>query len=538
VFTAPFAPTLGAITFANLTSLPANTQYVVDVFQATGCDLWTLPGNSSTGNHTTCVWSAAASNVSVSVDAASKTGTATVVAFNGIYVLHTMAVPAGESLASSATATVDLPNPKTKPTITVSISNRVAVSASVVGATPSGALATDPITGVAVYYKGASQPVATLPASITPAAVAGVFFTQGKTAPGPFFPYTGSVTFSGVPAPAGKYVADVYHVSGCAVAMPPTAPSAYSGCTWAVVAQKSPVTYNQETQTAVINPAQSHWNGVFVLYSVDQALVPVPATSPPPPTTDTATFDPVANPVVAQKVGSSLSFSFATDGTAPITATAVTFSSAEQVPVAYNLLPATPVVGAVALYLTQNSYSFAPESGSIAFENVPVLPATRRSLLAVTQYVVDVYTATGCTPTMPPTDATSFFGCTWTVDKDLPVTYDSATGVAIYTPSADHWNGLYLLHTATVDATPPPTKVPSPPGGSPPTTPPTPATPPPPEDDGAVKTGGDKSLAVGLGVGLGVGGALLIAAVASFVIIRRRQAAIAEGGATFSLANQ
>ncbi|GAQ86232.1 hypothetical protein KFL_002770090 [Klebsormidium nitens] len=529
------------ITFANLAALPTGLQYAVDLYQATGCDLWALPGSASSNSYTNCQWSPAAANVSVSVDPASKTGTASVAAWNGVYVLHTISVP---SLVTVASETVPLPNPKTAPTFAVTVPGSVAVSASVVGATPTGASAFDPITGVAVNYQGASQPVATLPDTITPVAVAGVFFTQGKTAAGPFYPFSGSVVFSGIPAPAsGKaYVVDVYHVRGCSVALPPTSADAYAGCTWTVVAPTRTVTYVTQSQTAQFAPAQAQWNGVFVLYAVAATAAPPAPATPPPVTTEVNTFDPATKPVVTQLVGSVASFSFASAGTAPIEATGVTFPTADQIPIAYDLLPKTEVVGAVALYLIQDSEPFSPGSGSISFQSVPTL-AKRRALLAAAtvQYVVDVYTATDCTPTMPPNDASAFFGCTWNVTKDLPVTYDPVSGVATYTPDSAHWNGIYLLHTATVTADPPtptPTTAPkTPPAGTPAPGTPAPGTPASPSP--GVKTGGSNSVAVGLGVGLGVGGALVLAAIGAFVIARRKQAAArGEGGATFSLADQ
>lgn len=544
-FPAPYTSSAPAtVTFANLAALPAGLQYAVDLYQATGCDLWALPGSASNNSYTTCQWSTAAANVSVSVDPASKTGTASVAAWNGVYVLHTISVP---SLVTFASATVDLPNPKTALTFAVTVPGSVAVSAWVVGATPTGASAFDPITGFAVNYQGASQPVVTLPDTISPIAVAAMFFIQGKAAvAGPFFPFSGSVRFSGVPAPASgtAYVVDVYHVMGCSVALPPTSADAYAGCTWAADGNTHPVTYVTQNQTAEFAPAQAQWNGVYVLYAVPATAAPPTPTPPAAVTTAVKTFDPVANPVATQALGSAASFSFAAAGTTPIQATGVTFPTADQVPIAYDLLPQTPVVGAVALYLTQGSAPFAPGSGSISFQSVPAL-AKRRALLAAAtvQYVVDVYTATGCTPTMPPTDASAFFGCTWTVAKDLPVTYDSVGGVATYSPDASHWNGLYLLHTATVapDApTPAPTNAPNtPPVGTPVPGTPAPGTPASPPPGGNVKTGGSNNVAVGLGVGLGVGGALLLAAIGAFVIVRRKRAAAGgEGGATFSLADQ
>lgn len=514
------------ITYANLPALATGLGYAIDVYQATGCDLWAFPADPTSNDYTTCVWSAAATNISVSVNSAA-TGTGTVAAWNGIFVLHTMPVP---NLVILATATVARPDPKTAPSITVIIpgTTAVAVSVSVVGATPAGASATDPLTGVAVSYRGASPPT---PATILPVAVVAVFFTQGAAA-GAFSPFAGNVSFEGIPPPpAGEaYVYDVYHVSGCAAAMPPSASeNAYAGCVWTSVAQRGPVSYDAQAASAHIAPTQSQWNGVFVLYPVAaDAVRPVPAP-PPPVITDALTVDPAANPVVTRAVGDSLTFSFAAAGAAPIQATAASFPTVDQVPISYDLRPAAPVVGAVALFLTQGGSAFAPPSGEIAFGNVPALvPATRRALLSASvQYVVDVYTPTGCTPAGPPTDFAAFFGCTWAVDRDLPVAYNAWAGAATYAPDADHWNALYLLHTAPVEETPPIETPPGPPATQPPATP-TPqqsATPPPSEADGQISTGGTNNVAIGLGLGVGAAGAFVLAASGAFVIQRRKAAA-------------
>ncbi|GAQ84648.1 hypothetical protein KFL_001990020 [Klebsormidium nitens] len=507
------------ITYAKLPALPTGLGYAIDVYQATGCDLWAFPADPTSNEYTTCVWSAAATNVSISVDA-TGTGTATVAAWNGIFVLHTVPVP---SLVSFATATVARPDPKTAPILIVKIpgATAVTISASVVGVTPAGASATDSLTGVAVFYRGASQPV---PVTVPPVAVVAVFFTQGAST-GAFFPFAGNITFKGIPPPpAGEaYIYDVYHVSGCATAMPPSAfENAYAGCVWTSAAERARVPYDAQAASATIAPTQRHWNGVFVLYSIPAAALP-PAPSPPPPViTDAMTVDPAANPVVTRAVGESLTFSFAAAGAAPIEATAASFPSIDQVPISYNLRPAAPVVGAVALFLTQGGSAFEPPSGQIAFGNVPALvPATRRALLSASvQYVVDVYTPTRCNPTGPPTDFAAFFGCTWAVDRDLPVTYNASVGAATYAPNPDHWNGLYLLHTAAVEspASPPTTPVPT-------TAPPPQIASPPPPKEGQVATGGTNRVAIGLGLGVGAAGALVLAASGAFVTLQRRKVA-------------
>lgn len=400
---------------------------------------------------------------------------------------------------------------------------RASASASVTGVSLTDAPATDPITGVIVYYKGDSQPVTTWPGQAAPVAAAAVYFTQGADDPGAFYPFDGTVVFYALPTPAAgvAYVIDVYQASDCTLPAPPLPTDSFSGCSWDLVSENNAVTFAPGEQTGTYTPGQAEWNGVFVLHTVPTASAPAP---PAPVKASGNTYDPTATSVVSAAVDTDWTYSFVTTGTDLITVTSVTYPTGAQPPVGFNNLPSSTVVGAVGLYLTQGSSAYTPANGTISFNNIPSLTSKRRSLLAVSHvYTVDFYAATGCQPAMPPVNATAFFGCSWTVSRDLPVTYDPTREKAIFAPGTSGlWNGLYLLH-AILAPNPPPaqTDAPTPTPTSPPAMPAPTDTPSP----GVAIGGTDRKTVLGMGLAIGLGGALFIAAAFAYVSRVRAEAA-------------
>lgn len=454
---APYEPSSGRLLFTGLSAPPSGLIYAVDVYQANGCDLWTMPPLVTT-SYTTCVWAPVSSNLSAPYDAAASTATAAATVWNAVYVLHTIPAPLP---VTSVSVTVANPSWDQQPTIAATTGS-LTVSATTAGTNAGGGSPHDPITLMLVSYAGGAQPVpaSSLPVSASgPMSAAAAFFTQGLA--GAYRPASGEITFSSVPPPSSGtvYVVDFYRITKCTITSPPLTSDAYSACTWTVAVRGIPVALAVAAQTATFSPARGLWNGVYVLYLANSSSVlPLPV-APAPVTGAAVTVLPAMNTTLAAQSGA-VSFSCAASGLLAITGYVANYPTAAQVPVPDALLPPRSI-SAAALYLTQgpSNNPYFPGTGALAFNDVPTPradPQTR--VLDVTagyqaQYVVDIFeVGPDCSPQMPPASPSAFSGCAWfSVAANRSVQYDPAAHTAtVGLSSATHQNGVYVLHVVDV----------------------------------------------------------------------------------------
>ncbi|GAQ88514.1 filamin [Klebsormidium nitens] len=461
---APYEPSSGSLIFTGLSAPPPRLIYAVDVYQANGCDIWTMPPLVTT-SYTTCVWTPVSTNLSAPYDAAASTATAAATVWNAVYVLHTIPAPLP---VTSVSVTVFNPSWDQQPTIAATTGS-LSVSATTAGTNAGGGSPHDPITLMAVSYAGGAQPVppSSLPVSgSAPMAAAAAFFTQGLA--GAYQPASGGLTFSGVPPPwsGTVHVVDFYRVANCTITSPPLTSEAYGACTWVVAARGIPVALAVAPQTATFSPARGLWNGVYVLYLANSSSVPLVPDPLPPVTSTAVTVLPAMNSTLAAQSGA-VSFSCAASGLLAITGYVANYPTAAQVPIPDGLLPPA-LISAAALYLTQgpSNNPYFPGSGALLFSGVPALQASSQTRVLdiaagyQAQYVVDIFeVGPDCSPQMPPAGPSAFAGCTWSlVAANRSVQHDPAARTAMVAlSSATHQNGVYVLHVADVPLTAGPT---------------------------------------------------------------------------------
>lgn len=296
VFTVPFQPIDGSITFGVSGPAPSDYFFTIGVFQTNDC--WAARAATDASTLTPeCTWSPLVTDLYARYDSLAGTASTSGLQsdqWGGIYVLYLS--PKTDAQVPSTTTIAD-------PSTTSQISGQVgsaqwggsfSYTASIIGAP--GA-----VTARATFFPGDLTPVnvsllsmgaigatgsrrrllAAPPGTTSTDVIASGLLLYNSEGNATFTPQGGALVFNDVSDTwVDQFYAVAYQYSGCA----PTEidkPTAYVNCTWKLLQTNIGLGYIQSTQAMLLGNLGGVWNSLYVLLS-DSTVPGRPPTAPSP----------------------------------------------------------------------------------------------------------------------------------------------------------------------------------------------------------------------------------------------------------------